>query len=123
MKTLFFTNPLFMGILTLVLIILVAWFIYNIISINKPEKNKKSGIGKLKYLNSIGLLALVIGTLHQLISWYSIIHAIEEAGDITKGIVLTALKGSMIPLIYGLSIFLLALILWLISNLLVKTNK
>lgn len=112
-----------MGIITLILLVLLAWFVYHSISIKKAGKNKEQGIGKLKFLNSIGLLALVLGTLHQLISWYSIIHAIEEAGDITFNIILTALGNSMVPLIYGLSIYLLALILWLISNLLFNQKQ
>ena len=123
MKTLISSNPFFMGIITLVLLVLLAWFVYYSISIKKAEKNKEQGIGKLKFLNSIGLLALVLGTLHQLISWYSIIHAIEEAGDISFNIILTALGNSMGPLIYGLSIYLLALILWLISNLLFNQKQ
>jgi len=123
MKTLISSNPFFMGIITLILLVLLAWFVYHSISIKKAGKNKEQGIGKLKFLNSIGLLALVLGTLHQLISWYSIIHAIEEAGDITFNIVLTALGNSMVPLIYGLSIYLLALILWLISNLLFNQKQ
>lgn len=123
MKTLISSNPFFMGIITLILLVLLAWFVYHSISIKKAEKNKEQGIGKLKFLNSIGLLALVLGTLHQLISWYSIIHAIEEAGDITFNIVLTALGNSMVPLIYGLSVYLLALILWLISNLLFNQKQ
>lgn len=123
MKTLISSNPFFMGIITLILLVLLAWFVYHSISIKKAGKNKEQGIGKLKFLNSIGLLALVLGTLHQLISWYSIIHAIEEAGDITFNIVLTALGNSMVPLIYGLSVYLLALILWLISNLLFNQKQ
>ncbi len=123
MKTLISSNPFFMGIITLILLVLLAWFVYHSISIKKAGKNKEQGIGKLKFLNSIGLLALVLGTLHQLISWYSIIHAIEEAGDITFNIILTALGNSMVPLIYGLSIYLLALILWLISNLLFNQKQ
>ncbi|RLD77389.1 MAG: hypothetical protein DRJ07_14790 [Bacteroidetes bacterium] len=123
MKTIISSNTFFMGIITLILLVLLAWFVYHSISIKKAGKNKEQGIGKLKFLNSIGLLALVLGTLHQLISWYSIIHAIEEAGDITFNIILTALGNSMVPLIYGLSIYLLALILWLISNLLFNQKQ
>lgn len=123
MKTLFFSSPLFMGVLTLILIILFVWFIYNSISISKSIQNRKQYSDKLKHLKSIGLFALVIGVLHQLIAWHNILYEIEQAGDITPGLVISALKTTMIPLIYGLSIFLLSLILWAIGNLLNNYKK
>jgi hypothetical protein len=77
---------------------------------------------KIKHLKSIGLFALIIGVLHQLTSLYSIYSAIEEAGDITMNLVLNALKTSMIPLIYGLIIYLLSLLLWIIMDLSLKSQ-
>ena len=123
MKALISNSPVFTGILTLVLIILLVWFIYYIIPVLKNAIEKFSNLkGKLKHLKSIGLFGLITGVLFQLISIYSIISAIEEAGDITPGLVISSLKISMIPMIYGISIYLLSLILWILSDMLLK-NK
>ncbi|MEZ4839984.1 MAG: hypothetical protein R2821_00290 [Flavobacteriaceae bacterium] len=117
MKALFSSSPIFMGILTLLLTVLIVWFIYISISYNKPAKNNESNRNKIKYLKSIGLFALVIGVLHQLIAWYNIIYEIEQAADINAAIVITALKTTMVPLIYGVLIYLLSLIFWFAINL------
>jgi hypothetical protein len=121
MKALISNSPVFTGILTLVLIILFVWFIYYIIPVLKNATEKFSNLkGKLKHLKSIGLFGLITGVLFQLISIYSIISAIEEAGDINPGLVISSLKISMIPMIYGIAIYLLSLILWIISDMLLK---
>ncbi len=117
MKTLFLNNPLFMGILTLLLITMVSWFVYHIISIKGNPDLLKS---KLKSTTSIGLFALIVGVFHQLISWYSMIAAIEEAADITPGMVISAIKISMVPLIYGVAIYLLSLVLWAASGIIFR---
>lgn len=120
MKTFLSSSPVFMGILTLVLIVMVAWFIYNSIISSKNTKDNTTHFGIVKNVTSIGLFALVIGVLHQLIAWYTIIADIEQAGDITPGIVISAIKTSVIPLIYAVSIFLLSLIFWMVSKFLLK---
>ena len=76
-----------MGILTIVLIILFAWFIYHCIPIFKSTKKVDTSlINKLKHVTSIGLFALVVGVFHQLVSWYFILFEIEQAGDINPEI-------------------------------------
>ncbi len=131
MKTLFsnggplFNNDglLFMGILSLVLIILLGWAIYQSLPVFKNQSSKYNSLKrKIKHLKSIGLFALILGILHQLINLYSIMTAIEEAGDINANIVLSALKTSMIPMLYGIFIYLLSIILWVIFDLFIKSK-
>ena len=119
MKIFFFNSPVFMGILTLILTALLAWFIYNI-SVSIHSNNKQAGFNRMKHVLSIGFLALIIGELHQLIVWYKIIHNIELANDITANIAIKALKTSTIPLIYGLFIFFISIILWGVSKFLLQ---
>ncbi len=114
---------LFISILTLTLIILFVWAIYHGLPVlrkqtNLPSKSKF----KIKHLKSIGLFALIMGVLHQLMSLYSIYSAIEEAADINMNIVLSALRTSMIPLIYGLIIYLISLLLWFGLDLSLKSQ-
>mgnify|MGYP000288724153 CR=1 FL=1 len=116
-------GQVFMSILTLVLIIIIAWAIYFLIKYAKKRKELPDNIREsVGYLKSFGLLAIIIGLLDQLIVLYLIISAIEEAGDITVGIVLNALKASMTPMIYGICIFLFSLLTWLIFDLIFKSK-
>jgi len=116
MNILFSGSPFFFGVLTLVLIALVAWFIYHSFFNRNSDVDDSSVIQKLNHVKSIGLFALIVGVLHQLIAWYNIIYEIEQAGDISANLVLSALKTSLVPLIYGVSIYLFSLILWLVSR-------
>ncbi|MCG8700110.1 MAG: hypothetical protein MI922_18785 [Bacteroidales bacterium] len=122
MNTLYSNSPVFMGILTLVLITLVAWFVYYLNLAKKPAQNLGSDTSKLQHIKSIGLFALVIGVLHQLLAWYKMIHNIQQAADINTEMVLSALKTSMVPLIYGVIIYLLSLILWLVAGFIFRNN-
>ncbi len=112
--TLYENNGLiFFGILTLIIVTLVVWAIYYGLPVFRKQTDLlPKAKSKLKHLKSIGLFALIMGVLHQLASLYSIYSAIEEAADINMNIVLNALRTSMIPLIYGLIIYLISLLLW-----------
>ena len=131
METLFSSGgPLFsnnsllsFSIPTLVLIILIAWAIYHSLPLFKNQKESciKSK-NKIKYLKSIGLFALVLGVLDQLLGLYSIFSAIEEAGDINPRIVFQGLKTSMVPLLYAIFIYLSSIIIWMILNYLFTTK-
>lgn len=114
---------LFLSILTLALITLFVWAIYHGLPVLRKQTDLlPKAKAKIKHLKSIGLFALIMGVLHQLTSLYSIYSAIEEAADINMNIVLNALKISMIPLIYGLIIYLISLLLWIIMDLSLKSQ-
>ena len=114
---------LFLSILTLTLITLIVWAIYyGLPVVRKQTYLLPKAKAKIKHLKSIGLFALIMGVLHQLTSLYSIYSAIEEAADINMSIVLSALKISMIPLIYGLIIYLISLLIWVIMDLSLKSQ-
>lgn len=118
MKNFFYMGgPLFMGILTVVLIIMVAWTIYHVLPLllNK-EINLSQTASKFKHIKTIGTFALVTGILGQLIGLYGAFDAIEQAGDISQDILAGGLKVSTITTIYGILIFLFSLILWLICD-------
>ncbi len=114
---------LFLSILTLALITLIVWAIYyGLPVVRKQTYLLLKAKAKIKHLKSIGLFALIMGVLYQLTSLYSIYSAIEEAADINMSIVLSALKISMIPLIYGLIIYLISLLIWVIMDLSLKSQ-
>lgn len=121
---LFENNSLFsLSILTLILIILMAWALYyGFPLLKKQQEIFKKAKPKLGHLKSIGLFALIVGVLDQLIGLYSIFANIEEARDISMSIVLSAIKTSMLPFIYGLSIYIFALLIWIPFHLHLKSK-
>ncbi len=123
MKDLFLMgSPLFMGILTLLFLSMLAWTTYHLIGFySSGQDNSKAFLRKLSYGKSIGLFAMITGILGQLIGLNLALSAIEKAGDISPGLVVSGIKVSMISTIYGICIYLLSLLLWfVVSNVLVK---
>ena len=118
MKDLFYMGgPAFMGTLTVILILMVAWAVYHFLPVFlKKEVNFAKTRSKLKHIKTIGTFALVTGILGQLIGFYFAFAAIEVAGDISPSLVMGGLKVSMITTLYGIFIYLLSLLLWLIFD-------
>ncbi len=115
MKNLFFMGgPLFMSILTLLLLCLVSWVIYHLsIYIKAPGAEKaERALEKLSYSRSIGLFALVTGILGQLLGFYDAFAAMETAPDISPAMLFGGIKISMISTLYGMIIYLLSILLW-----------
>jgi len=110
-------GPLFMGILTGVLfIILVLAIVHLLIIVRKDFKNLDETRKRLKYLRSFGLLAFVIGILGQMIGLFSAFTAIEQAMDVSPAIMAGGLKVSMITPMYGMVIFVISYIFWLVID-------
>jgi hypothetical protein len=85
-------GPLFMGILTVTLLG-VLWTFW------------KGGA-----LKELGLLALAVGVLAQLIGLY---HAfsVMEGSEASQGVIAGGLKVSLTPTLYGLMIYILSVVL------------
>ena len=104
MKELFMMGgALFMGILTILLVIILAVGVYFILSIvpGKALANKNFS-HQLTYLKSIGLFTMITGILGQLIGLMMAFSAIEQAMDISPAIMAGGLKVSMITTLYGI---------------------
>lgn len=92
-------GPLFMGILTIIGIgMLLAFFL------------KKNAVKQL------GLLALAIGALGQMIGLFGAFEAIESAGGVSQAMLAGGLKVSSITTIYGLLIYVISLLLRTAKN-------
>ena len=85
-------GPLFMGILTLIFIALVVAAVLK------------------KDVKEIGLLALALGILGQLIGLMGAFEGIEAMGGVSQSILVGGLKVSSITSIYGLLIYIVSLI-------------
>lgn len=122
MKDLFVMGgPLFMGILTILLIIMVSWIIYHFTqSYFSKDADRDKALEKLKYGKSIGLFAMITGILGQLIGLYVAFSVLSEAGNMSPAIVYEGIKVSMITTLYGIFIYLLSMILWFVASILLE---
>lgn len=89
--------------------------------------DKASGKQSTKYTpGSIlvaGSLSFMLGILAQAIGIYQALIAIQAAGDVSPAIIFGGFKVSMIAPMYGLIIFVLTLIIWLVLAFLTPKNE
>ncbi|WP_462248033.1 MotA/TolQ/ExbB proton channel family protein [Ekhidna sp.] len=97
---------LFMSILT---IELAAVLYFTFISISTKSF-------KTSRIKSAGLLAAISGILGQLIGLFDAFQAISIAGTVSPGILAAGLKVSMITTMYGLVIYLIAILISLVLS-------
>lgn len=118
MKQLFIEGgSLYMGILTGIFIIMVVWAIYHFLPVYTrngivPQNTR----AKLKHIKTIGSFALVFGIFSQLLGIYQAFGIIEQVGDISPKLFMSGLKISMITTIYGMIIFMISLVVWLVFD-------
>ena len=119
MKDLFFKGgPIFMGILTILLIITTAWIIYHfVVGFNSKQVNHEKFIRRIEYGKSMGLFALLFGICGQMIGLSGMFSAIEGLVEVTPPMIFRAVNVTMICTIYGILIYLFSLVLWFATSL------
>ena len=106
-----------MGILTGIFVLMLGLAIFNLVLIlRKDYKDLNETRRRLAYIKSIGLFGLVTGIFGQMIGLYAAFQAIEAATDVSPAIMAGGLKVSMITPIYGVVIFLVSYLLWLLID-------
>jgi hypothetical protein len=113
----FSNDPIFMGMLTIIL--LVVFSIAVVVgrkAFSKDATDTDVVSQYLGYLKAVGLFALVFGVFGQFLDLYGIFDAIERAGDINPQLLYAGLRISSITTIYGIGIFLLAYLFWLMLD-------
>ena len=125
MRNLFYEGgPLFMGIVTAAFIIMVVWAIYHFLPVLiKKDFDPNKIADRLKHVKTIGTLAMVLGILGQLIGLMSAFDVIEQVGDISPSWVAGGLKFSKIRTVYGIFVFIISLIVWIILDYIVNKKK
>lgn len=118
MKHFFYTGgPLIMGTITVILIVMIAWAIYHFLPVlTNKETDLAKALSRLKYIKTIGTFGMVSGFLGQLIGLYQVFDFLEVHGDLSQSLIGGGLKVSLIPTIYGILIFLLSLLFWMIFD-------
>ena len=122
MKDLFYQGgSMFMGILTLLLLAIIVWNVYHFIVYSKSTKAMLPVLQR-KFRNGrdIGLFAVIVGITGQMIGLFVAFDYIQKVEDVRPSLVWAGLKVSMIPTLYGMFIFLFALLVWFVANSMVE---
>ena len=101
-------GPIFMGILTIILIATIAITIINYLQLKKGLKPH------ITIVKEIGIFGLIIGIFGQTLGLYSAFSIIEQAGTVSAEILISGLKVSSITTIYGLIICIIGYLLYMI---------
>ncbi len=92
-------GTLFMSLLTILLIALI------VSAFKFPE-----------WINEIGLLALAVGALGQIIGLYGAFKGIEEMGQVSQQMMAGGLRVSSITTMYGLIIYIISLVIRIVQK-------
>jgi biopolymer transport protein ExbB/TolQ len=102
-----------MSALTLIFIAVMVVSVVNGIPLFRDDvKSKEEAARKIGYIKQIGLFGLVVGVLGQMIGFFEGFKAIEEAGDVSFGMLTGGLKVSMITTLYGILIYVISFLIW-----------
>lgn len=91
-------GPLFMGILTVVFLLMIVAAVRN---------------GSVREL---GLLALAVGFMGQLLGLFGAFEGIEQMGGVSQAMLAGGLKVSSITSIYGLLIYIVGLLIQIVKK-------
>lgn len=106
-----------MGPITVILIVMIAWAVYHFLPVlTNKETDLAKALSRLKYIKTIGTFGMVSGILGQLIGLYQAFDFLEAHDNVSQPIISRGLKVSLIPSIYGLLIFLLSLLFWMVFD-------
>lgn len=107
-----------MGILTTLLVVMLAISIYFLISIASGKASDRPNFRhQLTYVKSVGLFTMITGILGQLIGLLEAFKAIEQVKDISPALLAGGLKVSMITTLYGILIYLFSILIWFLLDL------
>ena len=98
-------EPLFMGILTLPILVIIYLASVSLHQITFSIPRFSAQKTRLALIKDLGLFALVFGVFSQFLGLYGALEAIEIWGNVEAKILFEGLKVSSIPLCYGLIIF------------------
>jgi biopolymer transport protein ExbB/TolQ len=110
-------GPLFMGILTILLFAALAITGFNLfLLIRRDYRDIESLRKRVVYIKAIGTVALATGFLGQMLGLFQAFGVIEDAGNVSTSLLASGLKISMISPLYGIAIFILSWLLWLLLD-------
>lgn len=111
---------LFMSIITILGVGMIIFSVKSFIAVF--SKNDYSGKG-INYILMFGSLAFIIGLLGQAIGMFGAFAAIQEAGDVSPGLMAAGFRVSMITPLYGIVYFILSIPIWVVLREKIKRSK
>ncbi len=106
-----------MSILTLCLLVMLSLSVYYGTKVFKTAPAPDSLLRhRLLYIKSVGLLSLVLGILGQLTGMFTGFEKIQEVGRISPALLAGGIRISMITTMYGMLIFILSYLIWLVLD-------
>jgi len=112
-KYFFEGGPLFMGMLSIVLLIVLVMTVMAGVSMFTSASDEDRKLSKLPgYIKSLGLFGFVLGMLGQFIGLFEAFDVISNGMTITPALLAGGLKVSSITSIYGMIIFLVSYLSW-----------
>lgn len=105
--TRFFSDggPIWMGILTLLLLSSIAIAIYKLWNVGKDTFSPD----QFTIVKEIGLFALMLGIFFQGLGLYEALFAIEAATSVSPSVLANGIRVGMIPTLYGIGIYAITL--------------
>lgn len=104
-----------MSILSLIFLSMIVTAIKTGMPVLKGISNSESRT-QISHIKSIGLFAMIVGVLGQLIGLYSAFAAIEQMGSIAPALLAGGLKVSMITTLYGAIIYMISYLVWMLLS-------
>jgi len=104
-------GPLFMGLLSLLLLCILILSVRTFMSI---DNDKGSTSSYFYWIKELGTLALVLGIFGQLIGFFSAFSVIEQSDGMSPQVLAGGLKVSLITTLYGLLIFIVRSIILMV---------
>lgn len=126
MKSLFYQGGVFyMGIVTILFVITIAWFVYHfIVAYSSKEIDKEKKLRLFEYGKSLGLITLIVGIIGQMVGLSAMFFTIEEVllkgEEVIPALIYGAIKVTMIVPIYGLIVYLISILLWFVSSMIIE---
>lgn len=111
-----------MSILSLLALTMIGFAIKHTLGVLNNDGEEGVSVQRLNQIVQVGLFALVFGIFGQVMGLFQAFIFIEEAGDVSFGMLAGGLKVSMITTIYGFIIFLTSYIIWFVLRAM-STNK
>ncbi len=113
----------FTGTQTLLFLITLALAVYMGLKVLKQDLRQETHFRhNLKTIRSLGLFILIFGIGCSLLGLFLTFDAISEAGTVSMDLLAGGLKVVLIPVIYGIGIYLISFLIWLGLDLAIRKN-
>ncbi len=111
---------LFMSVITILGVGMIIFSVKSFIAVFSKKDYSGKGIN---YILMFGSLAFIIGLLGQAIGMFGAFAAIQEAGDVSPGIMAAGFRVSMITPFYGVIYFILSIPIWVVLREKIKRGE